>query len=600
MESSFAVEMRQFGGVLVSAVHGLDVLQHQVAFHFLLDGVRVQVQPFHRVNVAIAHADRAGTWQVYALVRDARGKDIHGMLSQELEVLESDDRSGVQAIVKSVLSSYPHVVAGDYGKQQKQGFFPRPNAQPIDIKAPIDWQLSDRNAEFVMHAWRFLNPVWKQLHDSGDLKYLGEAFSFMQSWQHFERSGGKAASLWYDMAVGIRAIHLALVISLVRSLGVREAEAFGFLGELARDHLASLRDPRSTARANHGMWQMMGLKYLAKAQSDEEDDYADTVMRGLVDAAFDGNGVNTENSPFYHLYNLQLLRRIPPSLFPAMASHLESIEKRGSVVTEWLTAPDGNFYRFGDTEGAGVPTRRSVPPAAGIESKDLSTSGYALVRGGLAGARKGFGFAMHVPASSRAHAHADHLSFILYHAGKELFADPGKYTYERGQWRDYFTSDCAHSTVGLVGEVVLPKHVSLEDGVLDPMVISEHRVICAGRVRKGALGHRRVVEVESSGTVKIEDVLEGATADVELRFQLAADIEPSMRPGGLDLHRKGQLVARLDTDQQPQSARLYCGESEGRLRGWISFEYNKKVPAPLVVLTYPASTRRVETIITLL
>ncbi|MFZ5548501.1 MAG: heparinase II/III family protein [Pseudomonadota bacterium] len=603
MESKFAVELRHVGGILLATVQGIDVSRHQVAFHVFADGVRIQALPFRRVNLAVACAEQAGSYKVYALVRDVDGRDIHGGLSQDLQVSEPLVRAELRSRITGAMADYPHVVSGDYRKQQELGFFPRPNAKPIDIAGSIEWQLSDRNAEFAMHAWRFLNPIWKQPEDSSGLEHLGEALSLMRIWSQYAASGGKAASLWYDMAVGIRAIHLSLVISLVRALGLHDEPAFVFLGDLARAHLANLRDPKTTARANHGMWQMMGLKYLAKAQDGVEDAYADKAMRGLVDAAFDVNGVNTENSPFYHLYNLQLLRRIPRPLFSAMAAHLESIETRGRQVTEWLTAPDGSFYRFGDTEGKGVPMRRlvdAVSTEGGVAFKDLSSSGYALVRGDPANPEtRGFGFAMHVPASSRAHAHADHLSFILYHRGRELFADSGKYIYERGDWRDYFVSDCAHSTVGLVGEVMLPKHVALQDGVLEPMAGHGDRVTLTGRVKKGALTHRRIVEVQAASTIRIKDLLEGAAADIEVRFQLATDIEPCMRPGGVDLHRDGQLVARLDIDQQLRNAAVYRGEPQGRLRGWISFEYGKKTPAPLLVLTYPASTRQVETTITL-
>ncbi|WP_341281164.1 alginate lyase family protein [Paenibacillus sp. FSL H8-0537] len=50
-----------------------------------------------------------------------------------------------------------------------------------------------------------------------------------------------------------------------------------------------------------------------------------------------------------------------------------------------------------------------------------------------------------------AHGHADALNLEWYWRRQLIFADPGRYTYEEGEWRHYFKSTAAHNTVLIDG-----------------------------------------------------------------------------------------------------------------------------------------------------
>ncbi|MDF2922734.1 MAG: heparinase [Paenibacillaceae bacterium] len=46
------------------------------------------------------------------------------------------------------------------------------------------------------------------------------------------------------------------------------------------------------------------------------------------------------------------------------------------------------------------------------------------------------------------HGHADPLHFEWFRSGKQLLVDPGRYTYEEGEWRRYFKGARAHTQHG--------------------------------------------------------------------------------------------------------------------------------------------------------
>lgn len=55
-----------------------------------------------------------------------------------------------------------------------------------------------------------------------------------------------------------------------------------------------------------------------------------------------------------------------------------------------------------------------------------------------------------------AHGHADALQFEWYWKRQLMFVDPGRYTYEEGEWRYYFKSTAAHNTVVVDGQDQTP------------------------------------------------------------------------------------------------------------------------------------------------
>jgi hypothetical protein len=80
----------------------------------------------------------------------------------------------------------------------------------------------------------------------------------------------------------------------------------------------------------------------------------------------------------------------------------------------------------------------------------LRDSGFVVIRDGGDYAIVDVG--KPCPEYLPAHAHADLFSFELWLGGEPFVVDSGVFTYEAGEWRDYFRSTRAHNTVEVTGE----------------------------------------------------------------------------------------------------------------------------------------------------
>lgn len=120
--------------------------------------------------------------------------------------------------------------------------------------------------------------------------------------------------------------------------------------------------------------------------------------------------------------------------FRAKARHLDD-------KTRWLLGPDCGTRFDAATAGRGVlPVRQSFPDGGYyVLGCDFETD--AEVRIIADAGPLGYG-------GIAAHGHADALSFTLSVRGREIFVDPGTYTYRTDSpWRGYFRGTSAHNTV---------------------------------------------------------------------------------------------------------------------------------------------------------
>src|SRR3712207_3145144 len=110
----------------------------------------------------------------------------------------------------------------------------------------------------------------------------------------------------------------------------------------------------------------------------------------------------------------------------------------------WMLQPGDRMSQIGDTHHKRV---RDPGPAPGPGMRFLPRSGWAMVK---AGESHLITSAAHV---TRAHKHADELSFELCERGERVIADTGKFSYGEDHWlRGYVLSARAHSTLVVDGQ----------------------------------------------------------------------------------------------------------------------------------------------------
>lgn len=109
---------------------------------------------------------------------------------------------------------------------------------------------------------------------------------------------------------------------------------------------------------------------------------------------------------------------------------------------------------LGDAGCARVDALRPEPPEGPVASRAFPTGGYAVLQSGWgADAHQLILDAGPLGApQSVAHGHADLLSIQVRAFGDDYLVDPGTYTYcSEPDWRDYFRSTAAHSTIRVDG-----------------------------------------------------------------------------------------------------------------------------------------------------
>jgi Heparinase II/III-like protein len=191
-----------------------------------------------------------------------------------------------------------------------------------------------------------------------------------------------------------------------------------------------------------------------------------------------------------------------------------------------------------------------------------------------------------------AHAHGDALSVEVRHAGVDILADPGTFSYHRGRaWRSYFRSTIAHNTAELDGRsqsgesgpfmwVHHPHTREIE--VLDDGDIARWTAEHDGyaSLDPPALHRRSVLLDRASRSIDIIDQVDGGSHDIRLAFHLGPDVEAKLT--------ESCAVLEWPTVSTPGAARLelppglrwslHRGETNPIL-GWYCRGLGRRVPA---------------------
>jgi len=276
--------------------------------------------------------------------------------------------------------------------------------------------------------------------------------------------------------------------------------------EFTRVLLASLFEQvrflnRNLERDVGGNHLIKNLKALVWAgllfEGREARQWLDRGLSGLEEEMHEqllGDGAHFERNPGYHVQVLCDLLETGLCLRLNRGESPSWLEKSVDRMAEWLRQilPDsGSLPRFKDTTQSPLQDATDVLKAASIFcSKSVPSfrrsreiySGLLFGRGGISktgrGARTGSSRAMRrlparwlsesgylvlrdsgygdflmmdagkvCPDTLPAHAHADLFSFELTLSDVPVVVDPGVFTYEGGEWRDFFRSTAAHNTV---------------------------------------------------------------------------------------------------------------------------------------------------------
>jgi len=256
----------------------------------------------------------------------------------------------------------------------------------------------------------------------------------------------------------------------------------------------------------------------------------------------------------------------------------------------WLLGPEGlqGYDRLAPVEPDSVIKR--FPTSGFVVLRDgwNQRSSYVFVDAGAHG------------AMNYVHAHADALSFEYASNGVTWMVDPGTYTYTKDpELRDQFRSSSAHNTVVVEGQSQSQSNgpfswAQVAESTLQEVTATAEAAMCRG-VHNGyerfdpPVRHQRSIQLikrsdrPASSYLLIEDrIITVGSYRYQLRFHLAPDCKPTHGNGRCVVHHPNgpQLAVGIWlVNPQRAGTAIPIGVEEG----WVSPEYARKLPAPILV-----------------
>ena len=482
-------------------------------------------------------------------------------------------------------------------------FRPRKDIPAWDASLPIDWSVDpfeDRSWQHHLHAWRNMEHWLYEFRQDGDAAHLLAPVEIALDWHQFHvEEGRKSGFQWYDHSAGIRASRLAFLLDFILSgrLEVSDAD-LACLMTLADLHAKKLMEPAFLSRGNHGLFQLVGLDALCSVVGwrnacQGARSYAKETFVDLVESWFSEEGVHVENSPTYHYWVIDQIRKLG-AVERFQQPGVQEILERADAISPWLTYPDGRWIRVGDSHGDGPQLTGPVEPDCLPDGggcwavRDLTKSGYALV-GSLPEADDGESSMLFVSAMAAptGHKHSDDLSFVLMEGGREIFTDSGLYGYNNDEVRSYVVSARAHNVPSLENRHIGPRDIAPSDSRLEALVVGRSEFTISGRVyRLGLFTHERVLSYVPGALLRIEDRLNNLTnSRWQSNLHLAPDLIPEVSESGF-MVSAGDLAVHAEFNGEGCEISAVRGETDP-YQGWVSVGYLEMTPATVVIATCP-------------
>ena len=499
----------------------------------------------------------------------------------------------------------PKVTELDLGRKPKSPwqFRPRTDIDAWDASLPIDWSadpFEDLSWQHHLHSWRPMEYWLHEYRNDPDVAHLLVPIKIALDWHRFHVEEGRTSDFqWYDHSTGVRASRLAFLLDFIQSDRIEVTDAdLTRLMTLADMHAEKLMDPEFLNHGNHGGFQMVGLDALCsvvywRSACQGGRAYAKETFLGLVESWYSEEGVHVENSPTYHGWVTNQIKKLG-AVERFQQPEVQEILDRADLISPWLTYPDGRWIPVGDSHGQGhqlvgrvVP--HCLPGNAGCWAvRDFTKSGYALIRTlpETDEADSGMLFVSGM-MNPTGHKHSDDLSFVLVEGGREVFTDSGRYGYNFDQARSYVRSARAHNVLSLEDRSIGPYRIDPANSQLEPIQMEQGQFIIRGVVdRPDLFLHQRTISYVPGTLLRIEDTLHNRTdSRWQSNLHLAPDLIPAISEKGFVVN-SDDLTVRGEFSGDGCELSTVRGETDP-YQGWVSVGYLELTPATVVVATCP-------------
>ncbi len=297
---------------------------------------------------------------------------------------------------------------------------------------------------------------------------------------------------------------------------------------------------------------LMGGHYF---QNSDWTKKAEKVLREQLNEQILNDGAHFELSPMYQRIILfRLLEAI--SYLDSFIELNTFLRKKAEKMLGWITKmsfSNGDTPHFNDSSNGialSVYQLQKLAQLLNLETSEikLSDSGYRkIINEKMELIADVHGIS---PTYQPGHAHADHLSFVLYVHGKPFIVDPGTSTYSISERRNWERSSMAHNTVTVnsmnQSEVWSGFRVGRRAKV---NIIEDHKNLIRASVEYSGVSHIRTFISDSSSLI-IEDEVR-ASGSVALRFYLHPSVVITQQQDSEIQFESGEII-RFENSSQMQ------------------------------------------------
>jgi hypothetical protein len=328
----------------------------------------------------------------------------------------------------------------------------------------------------------------------------------------------------------------------------------------------------------------------------------------LIVESIDSQGVTNEQAPEYQYYNytryLAARRRLEAcAAVPTSFSRLS----RMPAFMAYATLPNGRYELIGDTREMQAPV---VPGTIAEYAATAGASGpkppstLAVYTAGFAFGRSGWGehrpfreevaWSVRYGPRPRYHGHQDAGAVTLFGYGSRLLVDSGKFTFNPGPYRTYFTGRTAHNVVTVDGIHYDVSRASYRSALRTSSAHYEIGVRHNGY--PGVTSVRRVIFSRRLNYLVVYDqLLSTTTHRYRQLWHLREDANPSLVNGVVRTRRtRGNVLVRQLCGSS--SVRMIRGATDP-IQGWLSYFFNSKRANPTAEYTKSGSSVRYLTLL---
>jgi hypothetical protein len=522
-----------------------------------------------------------------------------------------------------------------------------PRSPVAHLPTPLSWTedpFHDHYWRFIFYSLRPLSNLIYAYYVTHRTDFRDKLVQILQSYTDYDSIRAFNADTFdYRHAAAFRALMLVNCYGkLVRSGDMPadlEAKMRASIEKLG-DFLLAPFNFESTD--NHAFNEAAGLLAIG-ANFPDLPNGAAYVREAVQRLAFEmqttvgADGVEIENSPFYHFYVLSAVMQdyewaktyaqpMPDGFGNRIGAMLKyatliplpdgTLPLLGSTVTFDVDQLDPRVYAEDDIDGLPdgivddahfeyIRNAGKMGQAPTDRSTSFPSSGQGIMRSAF-GAADVFPLQTHVTFSTSPwrnnHTHHDTLGINLYSSGTVLLTDSGLYTYDAGPDHDYFWSTRAHNTVVVDGQ----------DQGMDPMAPTATGLVTAGTGRdtwayqSGSHGlyagvtHKRSVVLLEKDVVLVVDALNSdASHDYVQTWHFGPGLQADVQ--GLDVVGRSSAGTALLRVHQAMGDGITLGTAHGQdspMQGYVSLTYGTKVPN--WTLEYAATQRASQAFVTLL